>query len=119
MAAGFMIMFDGGTEEQYRAVHSRMRMDEKPPSGLIFHSAGPVDGGWRVIDFRESRGRPTGSWSQGLDRQPKSLATGLQDPARHRRVPGHQRHEAIVALSPIPLVRSALLRGRRSVAARR
>ncbi len=56
MAAGFMIMFDGGTEEQYRAVHSRMRMDEKPPSGLIFHSAGPVDGGWRLIDFRESRG---------------------------------------------------------------
>ncbi|MBV9049984.1 MAG: hypothetical protein JOY58_17055 [Solirubrobacterales bacterium] len=55
MAVGLMITFNGGSEEQYRAVHSHMRVDENPPSGLIFHSAGPVDGGWRVIDFWESR----------------------------------------------------------------
>jgi len=26
-----------------------------PPKGLIFHSSGPIDGGWGVIDFWESR----------------------------------------------------------------
>jgi hypothetical protein len=56
MAVMPMITFAGGTEEQYRAVHSHMRVDENPPPGMIFHSAGPVDGGWRVVDFWESRG---------------------------------------------------------------
>ncbi len=55
MAVGLMITFHGGTEDQYRAVHSHMRVDQNPPEGMIFHSAGPIDGGWRVIDFWESR----------------------------------------------------------------
>jgi hypothetical protein len=32
-----------------------MDIDGNPPEGLIFHSAGPIDGGWGVIDFWESR----------------------------------------------------------------
>jgi hypothetical protein len=55
MAIGLRIKFDGGTEDEYRAVHSHMRIDENPPQGMIFHSAGPIDGGWGVIDFWESR----------------------------------------------------------------
>lgn len=55
MAVGVRIKFDGGTQEQYEAIHSRMGIDENPPQGLIFHSAGPIDGGWGVIDFWESR----------------------------------------------------------------
>jgi heme-degrading monooxygenase HmoA len=55
MAIGLRIKFDGGTEDQYRAVHSQMNVDADPPDGLIFHSAGPIDGGWGVIDFWESR----------------------------------------------------------------
>jgi hypothetical protein len=55
MAVGLRIKFDGGTEEQYRAVHSHMRFDENPPPGMIFHSAGPIEGGWGIIDFWESR----------------------------------------------------------------
>jgi len=55
MAVGFRIKFDGGTEEQYRAAHSHMQIDENPPPGLIFHAAGPIDGGWGIIDFWESR----------------------------------------------------------------
>jgi hypothetical protein len=55
MAIGLRIKFDGGTEDQYRAVHGQMRVDEDPPEGMIFHSAGPIDGGWGVIDFWESR----------------------------------------------------------------
>lgn len=55
MAIGLRIKFDGGTQEQYDAVHGNMNVDGDPPAGLIFHSAGPIDGGWGVIDFWESR----------------------------------------------------------------
>jgi hypothetical protein len=55
MAVGLRLKFSGGTEDQYRAVHSKMDVDNDPPEGMIFHSAGPIDGGWGVIDFWESR----------------------------------------------------------------
>jgi hypothetical protein len=55
MAVGLRLKFDGGTQEQYEALHSKMGVDEDPPEGLIFHSAGLIDGGWGVIDFWESR----------------------------------------------------------------
>ena len=55
MAIGLRLKFDGGKQEQYEAVHGHMGVDENPPEGLIFHSAGPIEGGWGVIDFWESR----------------------------------------------------------------
>jgi hypothetical protein len=55
MAIGLRMKFDGGTQEQYQAIHSHMGIDENPPEGLIFHSSGPIDGGWGIIDFWESR----------------------------------------------------------------
>ncbi len=56
MAVGLRLKFDDGTREQYEAVHSHIDVDANPPDGLIFHAAGPIDGGWGVIDFWESRG---------------------------------------------------------------
>jgi hypothetical protein len=55
MAVGLRLKFAGGTQEQYDAIHSQMNIDANPPAGLIFHSAGPIDEGWGVIDFWESR----------------------------------------------------------------
>jgi hypothetical protein len=55
MAVGLRIKFDGGTQEQYEAVNAQMNVEEDLPDGLIFHAAGPIDGGWGVIDFWESR----------------------------------------------------------------
>ena len=55
MAVGLRLKFSGGTQEQYEAVHSSMGITDNPPEGLIFHSAGPIDEGWGVIDFWESR----------------------------------------------------------------
>jgi hypothetical protein len=54
MAVGIRLKFDGGTQEQYDAVDKRIDSDGNPPDGLIFHSAGPIDGGWGIIDFWES-----------------------------------------------------------------
>jgi len=55
MAIGLRIKMTGGTQEQYDALHSHMGVDNEPPEGLIFHAAGPIDEGWGIIDFWESR----------------------------------------------------------------
>lgn len=55
MAVGLRIKFSGGTQQQYDAMHGHMGIDANPPDGSIFHAAGPVEGGWGVIDFWESR----------------------------------------------------------------
>ena len=55
MAVGIRLKMAGGTQEQYDAVDAIINAEGDPPAGLILHSAGPVDGGWGVIDFWESR----------------------------------------------------------------
>ncbi len=55
MAVGLRLKFADGTQEQYEAIHSHMNIDGNPPPGLIFHSAGPIEAGWGVIDVWESR----------------------------------------------------------------
>jgi hypothetical protein len=55
MAIGLRIKFAGGTQEQYVAVHDHLDFENNLPRGLIFHSSGPVDGGWGVLDFWHSR----------------------------------------------------------------
>ncbi|HEX2393231.1 MAG TPA: hypothetical protein VHI77_09960 [Solirubrobacterales bacterium] len=55
MAVGLRMMFQGGTAEQYDTVNGHIRADEDPPEGLIFHVAGPIEGGWGVADVWESR----------------------------------------------------------------
>jgi hypothetical protein len=44
----------GVTQEQFDVVHKHITAGE-PPKGLTFHSSSPIDGGWGVIDFWESR----------------------------------------------------------------
>jgi hypothetical protein len=55
MAVGIRTKFKGGTQQHYDAIHGHMSIDADPPQGMIFHSAGPIEGGWGVIDFWESR----------------------------------------------------------------
>jgi hypothetical protein len=55
MAVGIRVKFIGGTQAQYDTVHAHMGIDAYPPEGLLFHAAGPIDEGWGVIDFWESR----------------------------------------------------------------
>ena len=55
MAVGIRLKFSGGTQANYDAAHAIMEVDTDPPAGMIVHSAGPIEGGWGVIDFWESR----------------------------------------------------------------
>jgi hypothetical protein len=56
MAVGIRLKFAGGTQEQYQAVHDTVNASSAlgRADGLLVHSAGPIDGGWGVIDFWES-----------------------------------------------------------------
>jgi quinol monooxygenase YgiN len=55
MAVGIRIKFAGLTQEQFDAVNAHVDPDSNPPKGLLFHASGPIDEGWGVIDFWESR----------------------------------------------------------------
>jgi hypothetical protein len=55
MAIGIRIKLAGITQEQFDAGHDQINPDRTPPKGLILHASGPVDGGWCILDFWESR----------------------------------------------------------------
>jgi hypothetical protein len=55
MAIGLSIRFANGTQAQYEAMNAEMGVEADPPAGLIFHAAGPIDDGWGILDFWESR----------------------------------------------------------------
>lgn len=44
----------GINQEQFDAIN-KLIMASEPPNGLLFHSSAPIEGGWQVIDFWESR----------------------------------------------------------------
>jgi len=59
----------GVTQKEFDAVHKLVTAGD-PPKGLIFHSSGPIDSGWGVIDFWESRR----DYDAGLGRVQEAIA---------------------------------------------
>jgi hypothetical protein len=55
MTIGIRIKLAGVTQEAFDKVNGHIDPASNPPSGLLFHSSGPIEGGWGVIDFWESR----------------------------------------------------------------
>ncbi len=55
MTIGIRIKLPGITEEQFETAHDHINPDRTAAQGLVFHSSGPIEGGWGVIDFWESR----------------------------------------------------------------
>jgi heme-degrading monooxygenase HmoA len=55
MAVGIRIKLPGVTQEQFDKVNEHVMGSGDMADGMIFHSSGPIDGGWGVIDFWESR----------------------------------------------------------------
>ena len=54
MAIGIRGKLPGVTQEQFEAMDKAVGTDP-PPEGLIFHASGPIEGGWGILDFWESR----------------------------------------------------------------
>lgn len=55
MAVGIRIKFRGLGQEDFDKVNAIVDPHGDPPQGLMFHGSGPIDEGWGVIDFWESR----------------------------------------------------------------
>ena len=53
MAVAFLQELPGATQEQYDQVVEALR--GQTAEGRIFHVAGPMEGGWRVVDVWESQ----------------------------------------------------------------
>ena len=45
---------EGGNQEIYDRINEFLKAHEDPPEGLIIHTAGPTETGWRVVDVWES-----------------------------------------------------------------
>ena len=43
------------TQAQYDQVHGAVTPRNRAPAGLLYHVAGPTDGGWRVVEVWESQ----------------------------------------------------------------
>jgi hypothetical protein len=55
MAIAIVIEIPGGTQAQYETVMQKLQLGGKPPAGGLYHVAGPMEGGWRVVDVWESK----------------------------------------------------------------
>jgi hypothetical protein len=56
MAIGTITRFSEGLGvQQYDAVTAKMSLADEPPEGLIFHSAGELEGRFQVFNVWESR----------------------------------------------------------------
>jgi hypothetical protein len=56
MAVGTITRFSEGMgAEQYDAVTGKLGLTDEPPEGLIFHSAGELEGRFQVFNVWESR----------------------------------------------------------------
>lgn len=55
MAVGIRMKLAGITGEQFDAVNKHVDPAGDRPKGLLFHASGPIEEGWGVIDFWESR----------------------------------------------------------------
>jgi hypothetical protein len=55
MAIGLLFELEGMTREQYDGMIEASGLADRLPPGQIFHAAGPMEGGWRVVDLWESR----------------------------------------------------------------
>jgi hypothetical protein len=55
MAIGIRIKLPGITQEQFDTGHDSINPGREVPNGMLFHASGPIDGGWGIVDFWESR----------------------------------------------------------------
>jgi hypothetical protein len=93
MAIGLRMKFEGGTQEQYDAIDANVDPGGDPPEGLIFHSSGPIEGGWGIIDFWESRAHFDRFQQERLGPAIGSLGDQAPNPPDIKEFPVHNFHK--------------------------
>jgi hypothetical protein len=89
MAIGIRIKLQGITQEQFDLAHDHINPDRTPPKGLLFHSSGPIDGGWGIIDFWESR-QDFDAFAVGIEAGMKAAGVAPQGPPDIKEFPVHE-----------------------------
>lgn len=87
MAIAIVADFPGGSQDRYDAVIADLDLEREPADGLIVHAAGPIEGGWRVIDVWESQ-QEADRFVQGRLQQALERA-GATDPPQVTVTPLH------------------------------
>ena len=89
MAVGIRIKLAGVTQEAFDSAHDHMNPDRTPPKGLLFHASGPIDGGWGIIDFWESRA-DFDAFRPQVEQGMASAGVELQGPPDIKEFPVHE-----------------------------
>ena len=54
MAIGMIFDAKGVTQDKYEQVRDEVGLAKGLPHGMLYHVAGPTDGGWSVVEIWES-----------------------------------------------------------------
>ena len=80
MAVGIRIKLAGLSQDQFDEVNKGVNAGGAPPKGLLFHASGPIDEGWGVIDFWESRADFDAFFGSRVQEAVKAAGVELQGP---------------------------------------
>ena len=89
MTIGIRIKLPGVTQEQYDSAHDHINPDRTAPKGLVFHASGPIDGGWGIIDFWESRA-DFDAFSVRIQEGVQAAGVEMQGPPDIKEFPVHE-----------------------------
>ncbi len=90
MTVGIRIKFPGVTQEEFDAVNAQIDPASDPPAGILFHSSGPIDGGWGVIDFWESREDFDAFQADRIQKAVAAAGVEMQGPPDVKEFPVHE-----------------------------
>ena len=88
MAVGLRIKLAGLNVEEFDKLDAAVNVRDDHPDGLIFSASGPIDGGWGLIDFWDSREQ----FDRFLQERvaPAAQATGTEAQPEIREFPVHE-----------------------------
>ena len=89
MAVGIRNNLAGVTQEEFDSLNKELDMASDPPLGLIFHASGPIEGGWGVIAFWESR-EAFDAFIPRIQQAVEAAAIQLQGPPDITEFPVHE-----------------------------
>ena len=89
MPIGIRIKLPGVTQEQFDTAHDHINPERTTPKGLVFHASGPIDGGWGIIDFWESRA-DFDAFSARIQEGVQAAGIEMQGPPDIKEFPVHE-----------------------------